>query len=134
MRISDWSADVCSSDLISQRAISQGSKPNTESCKSAVRVEALCCSSQGEYGTGKAGAPNTSLSYSPAIRLWPRELFPIVHTFLYELDHQTEDRFTRSKSTALSVNYVKLEAPTKLKNHTPPQQKGAGSGKEGAGK
>src|SRR3546814_9013775 len=105
MRISDWSSDVCSSDLlalpvsirlphgpmqtslrwtsdwaispdgspaiigsirlaISQRAISQGSKPNTESCKSAVRVEALCCSSQGEYGTGKAGAPKKSLSYS----------------------------------------------------------------------
>src|SRR3546814_15179739 len=63
---------------ISQRAISQGSKPNTESCKSAVRVEALCCSSQGEYGTGKAGAPKKSLSYRPAIRRWPRELFPIV--------------------------------------------------------
>src|SRR3546814_6050286 len=87
MRISDWSSDVCSSDLlalpvsirlphgpmqtslrwtsdwaispdgspaiigsirlaISQRAISQGSKPNTESCKSAVRVEALCCRSE----------------------------------------------------------------------------------------
>src|SRR3546814_4264967 len=58
---------------ISQRAISQGSKPNTESCKSAVRVEALCCSSQGEYGTGKAGAPKKSLSYSPAIRLWRSE-------------------------------------------------------------
>src|SRR3546814_10616796 len=53
MRISDWSSDVCSSDLwaisldgspaiigsirlaILQRAISQGSKPNTESYKRA---------------------------------------------------------------------------------------------------
>src|SRR3546814_1944973 len=58
---------------ISQRAISQGSKPNTESCKSAVRVEALCCSSQGEYGTGKEGAPKKSLSYSPAIRIRSEE-------------------------------------------------------------
>src|SRR3546814_4254933 len=64
MRISDWSSDVCSSDLISNKvmpSLAYGGK----SCSLKFKAEV-----QESYLQGKQRGPNQSPGYAPAVSSW----------------------------------------------------------------
>src|SRR3546814_16669707 len=90
MRISDWSSDVCSSDLISNKvmpSLAYGGK----SCSLKFKAEV-----QESYLQGKQRGPNQSPGYAPAVSSWSAGL-KVVRCIGYDDGAQDARRIGKSE-------------------------------------